>query len=551
MMTEGKIKGMNKIAQYLNEHILGEVTSAESVRKRFSIDGSILNITPEIIVNPRNTNDIRKTARFTWQLAEKGHIMPITTRGSGSDQTGAAIGKGIIINTTSHLNEIIHINLKNKDQFAHIQPGVRFGALNDTLKSHGMIVPAYPASYQYSTVGGAVANNASGANSGRYGQISDWVNRLEIVLSNGDLIESNRINRKELDKKKGLQTFEGEIYRKIDGIIEDNQQLITNNIDIKSQDNTGYPGIAKVKQRDGSFDLTPLFIGNQGTLGIISEIVLKTDFYNEAESVLVATFNNPEFARDAADLIATLEPSTLELIDSELFDIAKSHGKKYLFQKNDLDATINTVLFASFDNVSDGARNRKIKHAIKKLSKFESNIFTDADYPIDELYAIKEVNLVIEQPETKGESMPPLFDGASIPSNRREEFIYAVKTLANKHHTSLPMTIQWLNGVIHTRPIMQLHNVSDKQKVFKLINDYTDLIVKCGGDLSTESGEGRLRATAAYSNMDENLIDLYSQIRTIFDPFNTMNPGVKQKSDIKTLVSQLNPDYSSINHFRY
>ena len=139
---------MNKIAQYLNEHILGEATSSEPIRESFSRDASILSIMPEIIVNPRVTNDIRKVARFTWQLAEKGHVLPITVRGGGSDQTGAAIGKGIIINTVAHLNNIIYISTKSKDQFAHVQPGVNFGNLNDVLNSHGMTIPSFPSSFK-------------------------------------------------------------------------------------------------------------------------------------------------------------------------------------------------------------------------------------------------------------------------------------------------------------------------------------------------------------------------------------------------------------------
>jgi len=125
---------MSKIAQYLNEHILGEVTSSKAVRQRFSRDASILTITPELVMFPRVTNDIRKAARFSWQLAEKGHVLPITTRGGGSDQTGAAIGRGIIVNTTAHLNNVIHLGLKDKDRFVHVQPGVNFKSLNDIIE---------------------------------------------------------------------------------------------------------------------------------------------------------------------------------------------------------------------------------------------------------------------------------------------------------------------------------------------------------------------------------------------------------------------------------
>jgi len=543
---------MNKIAQYLNEHILGEATSSKSIREKFSRDGSILSITPEIVIHPRVTNDIRKVARFTWQLAEKGHVVPITARGGGSDQTGAAIGSGIIINTNAHLNNIIYVNLKNKDPFIHVQPGTNFSLINEVLKSHGMIIPSYPASSAYSTIGGAVANNAGGTLSGRYGRTGDFVTRLEVVLANGDLIETKRINRHELDKKKGLQTFEGEVYRKIDGIIEDNQNIIDDKISDDSSDNTGYSGIKKVKNKDGSFDLSPLFIGSQGTLGIMSEIILKPEFYSSDESVIIAAFNKPELARDAADILAALKPASLDLYDGRIFNTAQEeYGKKFLFTDIDSDLTPGAIVFISFNEFSDSARRRKIKHALKKLSKLEAKIFTDNDYSFDELHAITAISSLLLQPDSDNESMPPLIDGASVPLDRREDFINSLAILAEKHHIELPFHINWLNGVIHTRPLLQLHLVSDKQKVFKLINEYAELISQVGGSLATESSEGRTKATAAYAQLDEGVVELYSQIRLAFDPFGTLNPGVKQKSDLKTLVTSLNSNYDLADFAEY
>jgi FAD/FMN-containing dehydrogenase len=542
---------MNKISQYLNEHLLGEVSSDESIKQRFSKDGSILYITPEYVVHPRVTNDIRKVARFAWQLAEKGHVLPVTIRGGGSNRSGAAIGKGIIVNTVAHLNKTIFISFKNKDQFVHVQPGVNFQSLNDTLKSHGFIIPAFPKTSAYSTVGGAIANNSSGTQSGRFGQIGGWVKRLEVVLANGDLIETSRISKHDLSKKKGLQTFEGEIYRKIDGIIEDNQQIITDKIANSEPDNTGYPGIAKVKGRDGSFDLSPLIIGSQGTLAMISEIVMKTDFYSEEESLIVATFDNPEVARDSADSIVALQPTVLELIDGEMYDVAHKCGKKYMFSDNYEDKNLGTIMFISFNDFSDHLRHRKVKQAMKKLSKFETTIYTSQDYSVDELNMVREVGSVVLQSNSKGESMPSIIDGASIPAARREEFIMAISELASKHHISLPLHIQWLDGVVYTRPTLNLHVVSDKQKTFKLISDYIELVARFGGSMSADSGEGRLRADAAYAQLDDDELSIYSQIKTAFDPFEILNPGVKQKSDLKTLVSALDPDYGIDDFAQY
>jgi FAD/FMN-containing dehydrogenase len=535
---------MNKISQYLNEHILGEAISDEHVLEKYSTDGSILKIIPEIVVFPKVTNDIRKVARFCWQLAEKGHVLPITVRGGGSDITGAAIGKGIIINSSKHLDKTIFISHKNKDQFVHVQPGVNCKALNETLKSHCMIVPSFPNSSAYHTVGGAVANNSGGCMSGNYGLTGDWVMRLELVLANGDLIETSRISKHDLNKKKGLQTFEGEIYRKVDGIIEDNKQMISDKIANIEPDNTGYTGISKVKKRDGSFDLTPLVIGSQGTLGIISEIVLKTDFYSIEESIIVAVFDNSEVAHDTADSMLDLQPVELEMYDGELFDMAHEIGKKYLFSEQYLDRKMGTVMYMSFNDISNHNRNRKLKQALKKLSKLDTTVYTSLDYPVDDLHIIHDVESAILYTNTKADSRPSILEGVSIPSNRREEFITAVGELAEKHHIKLPLHFEWINGIVHARPTLNLHIVSDKQKSFKLISDYIEIVIRYSGSMSANSGEGRLRTVASYAQLDEDEIDVYAQIRTAFDPFGTLNPGVKQVNDLKTLVSHLNPDYN-------
>ena len=538
---------MNKIAQYLNEHILGEVTSNEHIRQRFSHDGSILCATPDIVVHPRVTNDIRKIARFSWQLAEKGHVLPLTVRGGGTDQTGAAIGKGIIINMKAHLNQTLFISLKNKNQFVHVQPGANFGSLNQTLATHGLSIPTYPSSSAYSTVGGAIANNAGGIHSGSYGMSGSSVSRLELVLANGDLIETSRINKHELSKKKGLQTFEGEIYRKIDGIIEDNQQMIIDKISNNTPDNAGYPGIAQVKRPDGSFDLTPLIIGSQGTLGIISEIVMDVQPSSSEEIAIVAAFESAEAARDAADELAAEKPAVLEYIDGAMIDAAKACGKKYIF-KND---PIGAVLFIALNDANDHARNHKMKLIMKKLSKFQAAVYDNREYSDEELYIIRDISSVILASTAKSESMPPIIDGSAIPAERREEFISAVSELAAKHHITLPLRISWLDGIIHTRPTLQLHVVSDKQKAFKLINDYTELVVRFAGSIVAEAGEGRLKTIAARSQMDDDVLEVFDKIRAVFDPFGTLNPGVKQANELKTLVAMLDQTYSPANFADY
>src|SRR5579859_5433683 len=159
----GEQQVMSKAAHYLQEHLLGEVMTSPDARKYFATDSSIFTLAPALVVYPRNENDVRKTARFTWQLAERGRIIPITARGSGTDQTGASLGNGIMLVFPAHMNRILELD--TKVNVVAVEPGINFAKLQQTLHTHGRFLPPSPASAEYSTIGGAIANNASGEKS--------------------------------------------------------------------------------------------------------------------------------------------------------------------------------------------------------------------------------------------------------------------------------------------------------------------------------------------------------------------------------------------------
>lgn len=531
---------MSKIAQYLNEHISGEVSTKPDVRAAFSTDASFLTITPEMIVYPRVTNDIRKVARFSWQLAEKGHSLSITARGGGSDLTGGAIGKGIILNTTAHLTNIFELDVKQK--LVRLQPGVTFGALNEALHLHGLHIPSFPLSAAYSTVGGAIANNSGGILSGISGTTLDWVHQLEVVLANGDVLQTERINKRELNRRKGLQTFEGEIYRQIDGLITDNEQLIHEKIATDIVDGAGYAGLAKVKHRDGSIDLTPLLVGSQGTLGIISEVIMKAEFVNKHHAVGVAGFESREAARDAADELAHLQPAYLEYIDGQLFAESLKRGKAYSFYREGFAE--GTVLIFGFTDFSERARARSLKKAEKLLQARGAFVASSTErHEAEALAAAREVTALHVMPEAADESAPPIFDAAYVPLSRFEDFTAAVDALAKKHHVKLPVYGSVLSSTYTVRPILQFKKIGDRQKVLKLLDEYSAIIEGYGGHLIGQGGEGRTKALFAYKHIDDDILALYDQVRQIFDPFGTLNAGVKQTTDLKALVSQLRDTY--------
>src|SRR5690606_16550996 len=217
---------MSKVANYLQEHLLGEVLTSPSARRYFSTDGGVFQVAPQIVVYPRNTSDVRKVARFTWQLAERGKILPITARGKGSDQGGAAIGSGVMLVFPAHMNKLLELDTGKG--IVRVQPGLIYQTLQNVLHTHGRFLPPYPSSIDFATMGGAVANNSAGEKTVKYGATKNYVRELDVVLANGELIHTLRLTKRELNKKKGLTNFEGEVYRQLDGLITDNWDLIQN-----------------------------------------------------------------------------------------------------------------------------------------------------------------------------------------------------------------------------------------------------------------------------------------------------------------------------------
>lgn len=529
---------MSKVAEYLQEHILGEVVTSPAILGAMSTDAGVLQITPEMVIYPRVTNDIRKAARFAWQLAEKGHVLALTARGGGTDTTGGAIGNGAIISTKAHMNKILEFDAKQK--LLRLQPGLPLQTLSAALSLQGMGVPPLTGASQYATIGGAIGKNSSGFYSSD--SLLSWISQLEVVLANGDILQTERLSKRDLNKKKGLQTLEGEIYRGIDNLIEDNKQLINEFIGSDSLDVAGYSAIAKVKQRDGSFDFTPLLLGSQGTLGIISEMIIKCEFMSVHTAVVIATFNSKEAARDTLDQLRSFEPTYLEYYDGEFFDIASSRGKKHSFYP-DMDGMLKAVVVLGFTDFSERARHKKLKKVAKFLNKLDISYSAADGEEAVALGEAMEVTSFVAEPNEKGASAPPLLDGAHIPAERFEEFSNAVAELAAKHHVQLPIHLSALTNTVNTRPVLYLQKVGDKQKVFKLLDEYSALVATYSGSLVGVGSEGRVKARFAHAQLEGEVRELYKAIKEVFDPYKILNPGVKETAEIRELVSHLRKDY--------
>jgi FAD/FMN-containing dehydrogenase len=534
---------MSKVAQYLQEHLLGEVTSSTAVRKHFATDGSVLQVAPSVVVYPRGESDVRKTARFVWQLAERGRVLPITARGSGTDQGGAAIGSGIMLVFPAHMNRILVLD--NKSGSVMVEPGINYGKLQQTLQTHGRFLPPFPASFEYSTIGGAIANNSSGEKSVKYGDTRKYVKSLRVVLANGEVIETGRISKRDLNKKLGLATFEGEVYRGLDALLEEHKTLIDGSKLNITKNAAGYD-LLDIRRKDGSFDLTPLFVGSQGTLGIVTEATLTTEPENPETTLFVGFFDNLQHAAQAVSELHDLpdRPSAMEMVDEQLLRLVEQLSPSQL--KDVISKPLpKVVLLVEFDNGHPRVQKKTNKKVAKIFEKYATGHRVETKPSEQEkLWRIRHASAtVVAHAEGNLRALPIIEDGV-VPTDKLELYITGIYQLFKKYQLNVAVWGHAGDGNLHVQPFLDLAQIGDRQKLFRLMDEYYHFVIKLGGSTSGEHGDGRLRAPYLPLVYGAEMYAVLEKVKGIFDPYSILNPGVKFNTSLDDLKGMLRSEYS-------
>ncbi len=527
---------MPKIAHYLQEHLVGEVTDAMEVRRYFSHDSSILQIMPSVIVYPANENDVRKTARFAWQLAQRGKTLPITARGGGSDTSGAAIGSGVVMVFTAHMNRILALNPKK--EFVTVEPGISFGSLQQTLYTHGLFLPPYPISSAYATIGGGIANNSIGEKSVKYGDLGKYVEKLSVVLANGELIETGLLSKRELNRKLGLTTLEGDIYRGIDTLIEENQALLKDERKrIRAKHNrTGY-NLFDVKKK-GSFDLTPLFLGSQGTLGIVVEATLRLVEHNPATEVAVLSLNSLSDLHDILPKLAELKPSVCEMVNkAAVYEITRLNPNQLKGVLDNPSAEMHLIL--EFDDTKQSAQKKAIKRLTRLAEKSGSYLrIADSSQERERIYKFRRAVATLLLQARGNAKAVPVAEDVSLPIDRLADFLERAAEIYSLAQLQPAIWGHAGDGVVRMHPVLDLAQIGDRQKLFKLADMIYDASLTMGGSISAAAGDGRVRAPYLGNVYGQEARQLMLQVKQIFDPAGILNTGVKTASidEVKALM---------------
>jgi glycolate oxidase len=398
------------------------------------------------------------------KLANEEKI-PVIPRGAGTGLSGMAVPiKGGIVLDLNHMNQILKISIE--DRLAVVQPGVVYSDLEKALAPSGFFFPPDPASGKVSTLGGNVATNAGGLKGAKYGTTRDYVLGLQVVLPDGRIMRTG----------------------------------------------------SKTMKSVSGYDLTRLFVGSEGTLGIVTEITLKINPKPTATSTAVATFDNLDDAGNAISQImySGIVPSALEILGR--------HTLLAINQNTDLDLPeVDAMILAETDGYTRAETDYQIQKVIEVFKRNNPREIKQAktDAEAADLWAArKSAYAVLARIKTHF-----VLEDVTVPMAHITDLLKGIEAISKKHHIQIATFGHAGDGNLHPQILYDGYNPEEVRQMENASADLFQLAIDLDGTLSGEHGIGLSKAPFMSLEHDPVAMAIMRTLKKTFDPNNILNPG--------------------------
>ncbi|HWF61572.1 MAG TPA: FAD-binding oxidoreductase, partial [Nitrospira sp.] len=503
-------------------HDLRALLGAEKVKDdvptitAYAVDASIYRVPPQAVVLVESEEDIAATVAYA---VTRG--IPLTPRAAGTNLTGSAIGPGIILDV-SRLNRILEVN--REERWARVQPGIVLAELNKRLSLQGLLFGPDPSSGDMCKLGGMIANNSSGPHTLRYGSVKDNVQSLRLCLTSSTWIEARAYALDDPSLERLLTTVPA--LRDVLMMTQAHANLIAAKRPTVSKNSCGYNffGLADGLAR-GSFDLPKLFVGSEGTLGVVSEAKLTLIDKPKATLTALIHFRSLEEVGEAVPQLLTLQPSALEVMDANTLNLI-GRGKHGI--PADAAATLLVELDADSPEIDLRERAEAMATVCRpyKLAA-ELTLAFDAERREQLWKARKALYPTLYRFDPKKKPIN-FVDDVVVPADQISELIRYLEDFFEGQRVPVAIFGHIGNGNAHIVPLLDVNDSGDFQKMVRAYQDiHTTVLNRFGGSICGEHGDGRVRAEFVKTMFGEELYDLFVQVKKTFDHGNVLNPGIK------------------------
>lgn len=534
----------------LKSFFKGDVSDDDNTLKFYSHDASLFKIKPQIVVFPKDAEDIKNLVLFINKNLDKK--IYLTPRSAGSDMTGGPLGESIIVELTRYFNRIKGI----KDNYAVAEPGVFYRDFEKETLRHNLLLPSYPASREICAVGGMVANNAGGEKTLAYGKTEKYVEGLKAVLSDGNEYQFSPLTKSGLEEKIKLQNFEGEIYRKIYKLAEDNYDIIKKARPEVSKNSAGYL-LWDVWDKN-IFDLTKLFVGSQGTLGIITEIKFKLIKPKTHSKLLVIFLKDIKPLAEIISRILKHRPESFESYDDNTLKLVIRFLPEFvnlLKAKNIFSLawqflpefwTILTggfpklILLAEFTGDSVAEVDEKIKVAKTDLQPLKIKMrTTKSEKEARKYWVMRRESFNLLRHHIRGLRTAPFIDDFVVSPQKLPEFLPRLNQILSEYNLIYTVAGHVGDGNFHIIPLMNLTDPKSREIILELSEKVYKLVLDFGGSITGEHNDGLIRGPYLEKMYGEKIYELFKEVKHIFDPNNIFNPGKKIDASMEYALNHL------------
>lgn len=547
----------------LKNVIKGDIAIDDDTLKKYSRDASIFEIRPKAVVFPKNSEDVKNLVNFVSENKEKYPELSLTARSGGTDMTGGALTESIIVEFDRYFNQIGNISngpITNYELpitgYITVQPGVYYRDFEAGTLKRGLIFPSYPASKSICAIGGIIANNSGGEKTLRFGKTNNYVLRLKVVLSDGNECEFQRLTREELEKKRAQGDFEGNIYRRVYELVEDNYDVIKRAKPNVSKNSAGYY-LWNVWDRN-HFDLTQLFTGSQGTLGIITEADLGLVKKKKHSRLLVIFLKDIKTLSEIPSIVASSGPESLECFDDNtlklamkfLPDMAKKIGGKgfislglsflgetFMVLRHGLPKFVVLVEITS-DNEND--INEKIKNLHEKFDNLKIlNKPMKSEKEGEKYWLMRRESFNLLRQKVKDKQATPFVDDIIVEPKKLPEVLPELYKILIENGISPTLAGHAGDGNFHVIPLMDLSKEEERKKIPIVAAKVHELVLKYGGSITAEHNDGLIRSPYLEDMYGKEVYELFKRVKNIFDPKGIFNPGKKVGANLEYALEHI------------